>query len=186
MSEPASISAGIAKRYASAIFELAKDNSDLEALEAGVNDLAQALSESDDLNTLISSPLISREDQAKAITALAEKMGLTDVLAKGLGLMAEKRRLFVLPQLLDALRAMIAEERNEVTAEVTSALPLTKAQTTRLAAELKKSAGRDVNIQTIVDESLVGGLIVTLGSKMVDTSIRSKLASLQNAMKEVG
>ena len=186
MSEPASISAGIAARYASAIFEIAKDNSDLNGLEAGVNDLAQALSDSADLRNLITSPLISREAQGTAISAVAEKMGLAPVLLKGLGLMAEKRRLFVLPQLLAALRVMLAEERNEVTADVTSAVPLTQAQTDKLAALLQDRAGKTVTINATVDESLVGGLIVKLGSKMVDTSIRSKLASLQNAMKEVG
>jgi F-type H+-transporting ATPase subunit delta len=100
--------------------------------------------------------------------------------------MAGNRRLFVLPQLLSALDDMIAEEKGEVTAEVTAAAELTRTQAEKLAASLKKSVGKTVKLNTTVDESLIGGLIVKVGSKMIDTSIRSKLASLQNAMKEVG
>lgn len=186
MSEPASISAGIAARYATAIFEIAKENNDLAGLETSLNDLAAALGESADLRTLISSPLISREDQEAAITAISDKMGLADVLRKSLGLMAQKRRLFVTPQLIAALRALLADERNEVTAEVASAKALTKAQTEKLAATLTTRVGKTVTINATVDESLIGGLVVKVGSKMIDTSIRSKLDSLQNAMKEVG
>jgi F-type H+-transporting ATPase subunit delta len=113
-------------------------------------------------------------------------MKLSAVLANTLGLMASKRRLFVLPQLLAALRDLIAEEKGEVTADVTVAAPLTKTQETKLAASLKKTVGKTVKLNTTVDDSLIGGLIVKVGSQMIDTSIRSKLASLQNAMKEVG
>ncbi|WP_428928225.1 F0F1 ATP synthase subunit delta [Marinibacterium sp. SX1] len=186
MSEPASISVGIAARYASAIFEIAKEDSNLEGLESGVDDLSSALAESEDLRTLISSPMISREEQGAAITAIADKMELASVLRKGLALMAQKRRLFVLPQLLAALRDKLAEHRGEVTAVVTSATALTDAQSEKLAAMLRESAGKDVTLKTTVDESLIGGMIVKLGSTMIDTSIKSKLASLQNAMKEVG
>ncbi|MHA6264914.1 F0F1 ATP synthase subunit delta [Arenibacterium sp. CAU 1754] len=186
MSEPASISAGIAERYATAIFEIAQENKNLDGLEASVKDLAVALDESDDLRTLIQSPLISRDQQGAAITAVAEKMDLAPVMRKTLGLMAEKRRLFVVPHLLRALRELLAEERNEVTAEVVSAKALTKAQTEKLAATLTANVGKSVTINATVDESLIGGLIVKVGSKMIDTSIRSKLNSLQNAMKEVG
>ena len=100
--------------------------------------------------------------------------------------MAEKRRLFVLPQFLTALVDLIAAEKGEVTADVTAAADLTKVQATKLAATLKKSVGKDVKLNIAVDESLIGGLVVKVGSKMIDTSIRSKLASLQNSMKEVG
>ena len=186
MSEPASISAGIAARYASAIFDIAKEESNLDSLESGVDDLSAALAESDDLRSLISSPMISRSEQGAAIAAIADKMGLADVLRKGLALMAQKRRLFVLPQLLTALRDKLAEHRGEVTAEVTSAVALSDKQADKLAAMLRDSAGKDVSLKTTVDESLIGGMIVKLGSTMIDTSIRSKLASLQNAMKEVG
>ncbi|NDV99160.1 F0F1 ATP synthase subunit delta [Salipiger sp. CCB-MM3] len=186
VSEPASISSGIAARYAKAVFEIAKEEQGLDKLENGIDDLSAALEESADLNDLITSPVYTREAQGKAITEIAKKMGLAPVLTNTLGLMASKRRLFALPQLIATLRAMIAEEKGEVTAEVTSAIELTPAQASELAATLKSQIGSDVKIKSTVDESLIGGLVVKVGSKMVDTSIRSKLNSLQNAMKEVG
>ncbi len=186
MSEPASISAGIAQRYATAIFEIAKENKSLDGLESGINDLSAALGESADLRTLISSPLVSRSEQQNAIAAVACKMQLDTVLANSLALMAQKRRLFVVPQLLRALRDTLATERGEVTADVTSATALSAAQTKKLAAALTKNVGKTVTVNATVDESLIGGLVVKVGSKMIDTSIRSKLNSLQNAMKEVG
>ncbi|MCB1339624.1 MAG: F0F1 ATP synthase subunit delta, partial [Pseudooceanicola sp.] len=166
MSEPASISAGIAERYATAVFEIAQENNGLDALESGVDDLAAALSESADLRNVMQSPLLSREEQGKAIGAVADKMGLAPVLRQVLGLMAEKRRLFVMPQLLTALRALLAAHRNEVTADVASAVALTKAQTERLAAILSKNVGKSVKVNATVDESLIGGLVVKVGSKM--------------------
>ena len=186
MSEPASISSGIAARYATAVFEIAQENKALTKLESGLDDLSAALAESAELRDLIHSPIISRDEQGKAIGAVAKKLGLQPVLTKVLGLMAEKRRLFVLPQLIDTLRAMIAEDKGEVTAEVTTAKALTKTQSEKLAKTLAARVGKDVKINATVDASLVGGLVVKVGSKMIDTSIRSKLASLQNAMKEVG
>ncbi|MDK3017428.1 F0F1 ATP synthase subunit delta [Pseudodonghicola flavimaris] len=186
MSEPASISAGIAARYATAIFEIAKESNDLAGLESSLNDLSSALSESKDLSDLITSPLYTRDDQQTAITAVAEKMGLASVMTQALALMAQKRRLFVVPQLIAALRDLIADDRGEVTADVASAKALTKAQTEKLAKTLAARVGKTVNVNATVDESLIGGLVVKVGSKMIDTSIRSKLASLQNAMKEVG
>lgn len=186
MSEPASISASIAGRYAAAIFDLAKEAKGLKALEADTDALDAALKDSADFRTVISSPVYSREEQGNAIAALAAKMGLSTVLANALSLMAEKRRLFVLPHLVSALRDMIAEEKGEVTAEVTAAQALTKAQADALSATLKERVGKTVKLNVAVDESLIGGLIVKVGSKMIDTSIRSKLGQLQNAMKEVG
>jgi F-type H+-transporting ATPase subunit delta len=113
-------------------------------------------------------------------------MGLTKTMQNVLALMASKRRLFVLPQMINRLRDQIAEEKGEVTAEVVSAVKLTAAQSKELASTLKAKVGKDVKINATVDESLIGGLVVKVGSKMIDTSIRSKLNSLQNAMKEVG
>ena len=121
-----------------------------------------------------------------AMAAIAEKMGLTQVMQNVLGLMAEQRRLFVLPQSIQALRAKIADHRGEVTAEVVSAKALTKAQSDKLAKTLADKFGKNITIQASVDESIIGGLIVKVGSKMIDTSIAAKLNSLQNAMKEVG
>ncbi len=186
MSEPASISSGIAERYAAAVFEIAQENNALSELESSLDGLGAALAESAELRDLIHSPLISRDEQGAAIVAVAKKMGVQDVLVNVLGLMAQKRRLFVLPQLIEHLQAMIAENKGEVTAEVTTAKALTKTQSDKLAKTLAARVGKDVKINATVDESLVGGLVVKVGSKMIDTSIRSKLASLQNAMKEVG
>ena len=186
MSETASISTGIAGRYAAAVFDLASEAGALAALEADVDALDAALSASADLREMIASPMVTRDDQGKAIAAIAAKMGLTPLTTNTLRLMASKRRLFVLPQLVTALRARIALEKGEVTAEVVSATPLSADQTASLIATLKTRVGKDVKLKTTVDESLIGGLVVKLGSTMIDTSIRAKLAGLKNAMKEVG
>ncbi|KUF09726.1 F0F1 ATP synthase subunit delta [Pseudoponticoccus marisrubri] len=186
VSESASVSSGIAERYATAVFEIVKENNKLQKLETNLDDLSAALKESADLRDLLSSPVYSREAQSTAITAIAEKMGLMPALKNVLGLMAAKRRLFVVPQMVARLRDMLAEEKGEVTADVTTAIALTDAQAAQLADTLKSKVGKDVKINTTVDESLIGGLVVKVGSKMIDTSIRSKLNSLQNAMKEVG
>ncbi|WP_149788141.1 F0F1 ATP synthase subunit delta [Lutimaribacter pacificus] len=186
MSEPASISSGIAARYATAVFELAKEDKSVAKIESDLDALDAALTDSADFRDLIASPVYSRDAQGKAITALAGKMGLTPVMTNVLALMAQKRRLFVLPQLVSTLRARIAEDKGEVTADVVSAKALTKTQADKLARTLKERVGKDVKINATVDESLIGGLIVKVGSKMIDTSIASKLNSLQNAMKEVG
>ncbi|MEZ5715759.1 MAG: F0F1 ATP synthase subunit delta [Paracoccaceae bacterium] len=186
MSEPASISTGIAARYATAVFDLAKESKATAALEADIAALDAVLTESADFNALIQSPIYTRDEQADAIAAIAKEMKLSPTMASALGLMAAKRRLFVLPQLVAALRGLIAADKGEVTAEVVSAKALTKAQADKLAKTLKASVGKDVNIKATVDESLIGGLVVKVGSKMIDTSIRSRLNSLQNAMKEVG
>ena len=186
VSEPASISSGIAARYATAVFELAKDASDLKNLESNVEDLGAALDASAELRDVISSPVYSRDDQANVITAVAKKMKLMPIVSNTLALMASKRRLFVLPALVAQLRALIAAEKGEVTAEVISAKAMTKTQTDKLAKAIKSRIGKDVKIDATVDESLIGGLVVKVGSQMIDTSIRSKLSSLSNVMKEVG
>jgi F-type H+-transporting ATPase subunit delta len=186
VSEPVAISAGIAQRYATAVFELAKEGKDLKAVEGDVNALDAALADSADFRNLISSPVVSREEQGVAIDAIAKKMKLSPMVANTLGLMAQKRRLFALPQLIAALRALIAEDKGEVTAEVTSAKAMTKAQQDKLAKALKGTTGKDVKVDVAVDESLIGGLVVKVGSRMIDTSIKAKLNALQNSMKEVG
>jgi len=186
VSEPASISSGIAARYATALFDLAKEEGTLAQLEADADALTAALAASEDLRAVIASPVITREEQAGAIAALARAMNLSALTANTLALMASKRRLFVLPQLAADLTARIAAEKGEVTAEVTSAAALTPDQAGKLAASLKAKIGKDVKLKTAVDETLIGGLVVKLGSTMIDTSVKSKLAALQNAMKEVG
>jgi F-type H+-transporting ATPase subunit delta len=186
VSEPASISTGIAGRYAQAVFDLARDEGMLPAVEADLGTLEAALHDSADLRALIASPIYSREEQGSAIAALGQAMGLSPVFRNVLGLMAQKRRLFVLPQLLQSLRDRLSEARGEVSAEVVSAQPLSAEQQARLADTLSAQAGKAVRLQTRVDPSLIGGLVVRLGSRMIDTSIRAKLGQLQNMMKEVG
>ncbi|MEM6306768.1 MAG: F0F1 ATP synthase subunit delta [Pseudomonadota bacterium] len=186
MSETVSISSGIAGRYATAVFEIAKDDNKIDDLAADVNTLDAALSESVDLTALVNSPVYSRDEMGAAISAVAAKLELTATMQNTLALMATKRRLFVLPQLLAGLRDLIAKDKGEMTADVVSAKALTKTQSDKLAKTLKAQVGKDVNIKATVDESLIGGLIVKVGSKMIDTSIKSKLNALQNTMKEVG
>lgn len=186
VSETASVSTGIAARYASALFDLAKEAGAIKALEADADALKAALAVSPDLAAMIASPVISRSEQAAAIAAISAKMGLNALTANTLALMADKRRLFTLPQFLNELAARIADDKGEITAEVTSATALSAAQSKKLAETLKAKVGKTVKLNATVDESLIGGLIVKLGSTMIDTSVKSKLASLQNAMKEVG
>jgi F-type H+-transporting ATPase subunit delta len=186
VSETASISTGIAARYASAVFDLANEGKKLKALETDIAALEGAMNDSADFRTLLTSPLYSRDEQAGAIAAVAKKMKLSPTTSNVLSLLASKRRLFVLPQLVSTLRDRLAEERGEVTAEVTTAKALTKAQGDKLAKTLKAQVGKTVTIKETVDESIIGGLIVKVGSKMIDTSIKSKLSALQNTMKEVG
>ena len=186
VSETASISLSIAGRYAQALFELAKEEGALVALEADADALGVVLSESPDLSAMIASPVIGRDEQFAAINAVASAMGLHALTRQTLALMAQKRRLFVLPQLVADLKARISAEKGEVTAEVTSAVALTPAQAAALAAAIKGKIGKDVKLTAAVDDSLIGGLVVKLGSTMIDTSVKAKLAALQNVMKEVG
>ena len=186
VSETASISTGIASRYATAVFDLATEDKALDALEADLATLEGALADSEDLRDLIASPIYSREDMQAGIAAVASAMGLGAIMSNTLKLMATKRRLFVVPQMAAALRGMIADHKGEVTADVVSAKALTKTQSDKLAKALKAAVGKDVKLNATVDERIIGGLVVKVGSKMIDTSIRSKLNTLQNTMKEVG
>ena len=185
LSEPASISAGIADRYARAVFDLAREGDDLGTLRSDVDALGAAIRDSADLRDALGSPVLSRDEQGRAIAAVAEGLGLGATMRNVLALMASKRRLFVVPQMIRSLEAMLADERGEVTARVRSAKPLDEKQRGRLAEALRASTGRDVVLDVEVDEALIGGLVVQLGSQMIDTSIRAKLGALQNTMREV-
>ena len=186
MSEQASTSKGIAKRYATALFDLADEMDDISTLEKNVNTLKQSINESTDLNSLISSPIYTRDQQKDAIIAVATKLGLSGVMTNTLSLMAEKRRLFVVPTFLSVIEGLIAESKNELTAEVISAKELTTGQLDKLAKSLKFNFSKDIKINASVDESLIGGMIIKVGSRMIDSTIQTKLNSLQNVMKEVG
>lgn len=185
MSNSSNVS-GVAERYATAVFELAREAGNLETLEADVAAIDQALADSEDLRHLIDSPIYSRDATRDAIGKVAEGMGLSTSTANTLRLMATKRRLAVLPTMLAGLKEMIADAKGEVSADVRSATPLSDAQRAKLAETLKAQVGRDVKMNVAVDESLIGGLVVKLGSRMIDTSIATKLARLRNSMREVG
>ena len=186
VSEQASTSKGIAMRYASALFGLADEQDEMPALEKNVSVLKQAIDGSADLSSLISSPIYSRDQQQSAITLIAKKLGLSAVMTNTLALMAEKRRLFVVPIFLSVLEDLIASSKNEIKAEVVSAKALSKGQLDKLAKTLKTNFSKDVKINATVDQTLIGGMIVKVGSRMIDTTIQAKLNSLQNVMKEVG
>jgi len=191
VAETASISTGIAGRYAQAVFDLAREDGGrgdgaLAAIESDLDALDAALAESADLRALIASPVYSRDEQGAAVAAIAQAMGLSPTTRNALGLMARNRRLFVLPQLIAGLRARIAAERGEVTAEVVSAQPLTPEQRDSLARTLSAGEGREVRLSARVDASLIGGLVVRLGSRMIDTSISARLGRLQTMMKDAG
>jgi len=186
MSDSSASTAGIAGRYASALFEIAEESGALESVEGHLGQLKDALGESDDLSALIQSPIASREEQGTAMAAICAKMEIGAPVSNVIGLMASKRRLFVLPDMIAVFSQLLADKRGIVSAEVVSATALTAAQQESLEATIKKSVGADIALDVTVDESLIGGLVVKVGSKMIDTSIRSKLASLQTAMKEVG
>ncbi len=186
VSDARSLVSGVAGRYATALYEIAQEANSLEQVEADLRALSAALEHSAELRDLISLPVFSRSVQGGAMAALSREMGLGREVANTIALMASKRRLAELPAVIAAVQALAAEARGEVTAEVTAAKALTKAQQEKLAKALKASVGKDVAIDMSVDESLIGGLIVKMGSKMIDTSVASKLANLQNAMKEVG
>jgi F-type H+-transporting ATPase subunit delta len=181
-----SLTSGAAGRYATALFELAREAGELDRAEADLAQLDEALGQSPDLADLIRNPVYTRAEQGKAVDAVAGRMGLSALVRNVVGLMAQKRRLFALPQMIAQFRALLAEHRGEVTAEVTAAHPLSDAQRGALAEKLKGSLGRDVNLNVRVDKDIIGGLVVRVGSRMIDSSIRSRLARLQNAMKEVG
>lgn len=186
MPESISLSTGIADRYAQAVFDLATEDGSTQALATDLDALDAALKQSADLRALIASPVYTREEMAQAIGAVAQKMGLSTTLRNTLALLADKRRLFVLPQMIAGLRAKLAEAAGEVTAEVVSAQPLSADQAKRLQDRLSAREGRNVKLDMTVDESLIGGLVVRLGSRMIDTSVKAKLGRLQTMMKEVG
>lgn len=177
---------GVADRYAGALFELCTTAAKIKATEKDLDALDKSLSGSEDLTRLIKSPVFSTEDQVRAIDALLAKSKISDMTANFIRVVAQNRRLFVLPAIIESFRRMAADARGEVAGDVTSAVKLTAAQLKELKAALKAKVGKDVALNEIVDPSVLGGLIVKVGSQMIDTSIRTKLTSLKMMMKEVG
>ncbi len=174
--------ASVAGRYASALFELATDENAVGDVERDLNTFQQLFDESSDLRGVLASPVLSTEDQGKAVAAVLAKMNASTVTTNLFQLITKNRRLSIAPDVVRAFRALAAKARGEVTAEVISAAPLNDEQTAELKATLKESVGKDVQLSTEVDPSLLGGLVVKIGSRMVDSSLRTKLATMKAAL----
>lgn len=174
---------GLADRYATALFDLAEERKALDQVADDLRRLRALLEESEDLRRLVRSPILSRSEQGKAIAAVADRAGLSPLTRNFLGLVAQNRRLFAVPGIIDAFLARLAARRGEVTAQVIAAQELTPAQFDAVNEQLKKAMGGKVAVEVRVDPGLLGGLVIKIGSRMVDASLRSKLHRLQLAMK---
>jgi len=177
------ITASLAGRYASALFDLAREQSSVSTVEGDFDRVASAIGESADLAQLLHDPQVSRVAAARAIKAVADVLSLTPLTGNFLGVLAENRRLASLPSVIRAFAAIAADARGEVTAEVTTAHPLLDSQLAELSAKLAQREGRAVKLRTRVDPAILGGLVVQIGSQMVDGSIRTRLNSLAQAIK---
>lgn len=174
---------GLADRYAAALFDLADEQRELDRVAEDLRGLRGLLAESADLRRLVRSPVLSRREQGQAIAAIAERAGFAPLTRNFVGLVAQNRRLFAVPEMISAFLARLAARRGEVTAEVTAARELTPAQRDAVTEQLRKSMGSKVAVELRVDPALLGGLVVKVGSRMIDASVRSKLQRLQLAMK---
>jgi F-type H+-transporting ATPase subunit delta len=177
------IRATLAGRYASALFDLARDDRQIDAVGRSLDALNQALVDSKDFAELVASPLVSREEAGKSFAALAPRLGLDAITANFLGVLARNGRKSQLQGVIRAFRRLSAEHRGETTADVITARPLNDDQIIELKQQLRARAGRDVNIDSQVDPAILGGIIVKLGSQQIDASIRTKLNRLAQAMK---
>jgi len=175
--------AGLALRYANAVFELAAEERGIDRLAADFQTLKTLLQQSPDLLRLVRSPLFSREEQAKGMEAVLARAGTSDLTRKLVLLLAEKRRLYALSEVIRAFEQLLARHRGEVAAEVTSARELSAAESSELRAMLKDKLVREPRITAHVDPKLLGGLVLKVGSRMIDSSLRTKLVSLRAAMK---
>jgi len=177
---------GLASRYATALIGLADDAGTLEPVAEDMRSLRSLLAESEELRRLVRSPVIGWQDQHRALDAVLEKAGAQDLTRRFVGVVAQSRRLFALDRMAAAYLDEMARRRGEVTATVATAQALTDDQTRALADTLEKAVGDQVRIEMTVDPSLLGGMVVRVGSRMIDSSLRSKLTRLQVAMKGVG
>lgn len=177
------IQASLAGRYALALFELARDQKKLDRVASDLGTLRAALAESEDLRTLTTSPLIGRQAAEKAVAATAATLKLDTITANFLGVLAANRRLARLDSVIRAFNTLAARHRGEITAEVTSAHPLDPGQVDALKANLRTRYGTDIAVESHVNPAILGGLVVKVGSQMIDGSIRTKLNTLAQAMK---
>lgn len=178
-----SVATGLSGRYARALFDLAIEGKALAAVEASLKSLSEALAESADLKALISSPVVGRGAAGAAVAAVAEKLGVDTLTKNFLGVLSNNRRLALLPAVIRDFAALNAARKGEVTATVTAAHKLTAAQQKALAAKLKAGIGRDVALDVNIDPSILGGLVVRVGSRMIDSSLKTRLETLGQALK---
>jgi F-type H+-transporting ATPase subunit delta len=175
----------VASRYASALFELAQERNGLEQAGTDLASLQRLLMESDDLARLMASPVVSREEHARAVESVAERLGSSDVVRGFLGVLAKQRRLGSLSEIIDAFARLLAAHRGEETAEVTSAVPLDEAQLGSVRDAVAGFVGRPVQLSAAVDPALLGGVVVRVGSRMVDASLKTKLQNLELSMRGI-
>jgi F-type H+-transporting ATPase subunit delta len=176
---------GVSGRYATALFDLARDAGKVDVVAGDLASFGRALNESEDLTRLVRSPAIAAADQGNALGAVLTKMGADGLTRNFLLLVARNRRLFAVGDMLNAFAKLLQKHKNQVQAEVTSAQALDEGQLTELKRTLAESTGRDVQLSLKVDPSILGGLIVKVGSQMIDSSLRTRLNNLKFAMKEV-
>ena len=180
------IVSGVAGRYATALFELALEQKSVDAVKADLDRFAAMVDDNPELARLVRSPVFTADEQAKALTAVLSNTGIGGLAAKFLLLVASNRRLFAIGQILKAFRLLVAQHKGEVTAEVTVAEKLDDKYLGGLKSALKNVTGKDVDLDVKIDSAIIGGLIVKLGSRMVDTSLKTKLNAIKHAMKETG
>nr|WP_280870199.1 F0F1 ATP synthase subunit delta [Labrys sp. LIt4] len=180
------IVSGMASRYANALFELASEQNAIDSVAADLGRFNGLVEESADLKRLVRSPVFSSEEQTKAVTAVLERAGIGGIAANFIKLAAHNRRLFAVGDMIAAFTALVAKARGQASAEVTAAQPLSDDNLNVLKDSLKSATGKDVSLNVKVDPSLIGGLIVKIGSRMIDASLKTKLQSIKIAMKEVG
>lgn len=177
---------GLAGRYATALFELALEAGALDAVAADMKALGGLLSDSEDLVAMVRSPLLSRSQQEAAIAAILEKGNANTLTRNFAGLLASKRRLFALGDIIKAFGVLLAAHKGEVEADVVSAAPLSDEQLAALKDQLRSAMGREIQVNVSVDEALIGGLVLKVGSRMIDASLATRLSNLERTMKEVG
>ncbi|MES2906865.1 MAG: F0F1 ATP synthase subunit delta [Pseudomonadota bacterium] len=176
---------GVAGRYARSLFELADEAKSIDAVSSELASLKKALNDSRDLKAFVESPLLSAGEQISALKQILDKAGVKDLTAKFVQLLAQNRRLNLLSETISGFEKLVAQSKGLTGAEVTSAEPLSENQLGAIKAALKESTGKDVEIETRVDQSLIGGLVVKLGSRMLDTSLKTKLSSMKTALKGI-
>jgi F-type H+-transporting ATPase subunit delta len=177
---------GVAGRYATALFELARDEKSVDVVKADVDRFDAMIAQSPDLTRLVRSPVFTAEAQAKALSAVLDAAALSGTAAKFLKVLTINRRLFVVRDVIKAFGVLVAKFKGEVSADVTVAESLSDKNLDALKTALKSVTGQDVSLNVKVDPAIIGGLVVKVGSRMVDSSLRTKLNSIKNAMKEAG